>query len=50
MNGCGADFGRLSELSKEKEQLDEQLLEKMDRWEYLEDLAARIESGEMVEA
>lgn len=50
MNGCGADFGKLSELSKEKEQLDEQLLEKMDRWEYLEDLAARIEAGEMVEA
>lgn len=50
MNGCGADFGRLSELSKEKDQLDEQLLEKMDRWEYLEDLAARIEAGEMVEA
>ncbi|MBR6798699.1 MAG: ABC transporter ATP-binding protein, partial [Firmicutes bacterium] len=50
MNSCGADFGRLSELSKEKEQLDEQLLEKMDRWEYLEELAARIEAGEMVEA
>ncbi len=50
MNGCGSDFGRLAELSKEKETLDEQLLEKMDRWEYLEDLAARIESGEMVEA
>ena len=50
MNGCGADFGKLAELSKEKEQLDQQLLEKMDRWEYLEDLAARIESGEMVEA
>ncbi len=50
MNSCGADFGRLSELSKEKEQLDEQLLEKMDRWEYLEELAARIEAGEMIEA
>lgn len=50
MNSCGADFGRLTELSKEKEELDQQLLEKMDRWEYLEDLAARIESGEMVEA
>ena len=50
MNSCGADFGRLSELSKEKEQLDEQLLEKMDRWEYLEELAVRIEAGEMVEA
>lgn len=50
MNSCGADFGRLSELSKEKEQLDEQILEKMDRWEYLEELAVRIEAGEMVEA
>lgn len=49
MNSCGADFGRLAELSKEKEQLDEQLLEKMDRWEYLEELAARIEAGELID-
>lgn len=49
MNSCGADCGRLAELSKEKEQLDEQLLEKMDRWEYLEELVARIEAGELVD-
>lgn len=50
MNLCGSDYGRLAELTKEKEQMDEQLLYKMDRWEYLEKLAARIEAGEMIEA
>ena len=40
---------KLTALSEEKEQLDMELLNKMDRWEYLEDLSARIEAGEMVE-
>ena len=30
------------EISKEKEQLEQQLLDKMERWEYLEELAERI--------
>lgn len=34
---------KLSELMKEKDEVESQLMEKMDRWEYLEDLAKRIE-------
>ncbi len=40
------DFVKLNELMKEKEELEMQLELKMDRWMYLEDLAARINSGE----
>jgi len=40
------DFVRLNELMKEKEACEKLLEEKMERWMYLEDLAARIESGE----
>ena len=46
MQGCGSDFVRLEELARKKEAMDKQLSEKMDRWEYLENLAARIEKGE----
>lgn len=42
------DFVKLNELTKEKEAAEEKLNEKMDRWMYLEDLAARIENGEVV--
>ncbi len=34
---------KLSELMKEKDEVESQLMEKMDRWEYLEDLAKKIE-------
>lgn len=44
------DFVKLNELMKEKETCEKQLEEKMERWMYLEDLAARIEAGEEVEA
>jgi ATP-binding cassette subfamily F protein uup len=37
------NFGKLNELTKEKDQLEEVLLEKMERLEYLEDLKERIE-------
>ena len=37
-----SDFGKLNALSKEKEELERQLEEKMERWEYLEDLAQKI--------
>lgn len=50
MNSCGADFAKLAELADEKEQLDAQLMEKLQRWEYLEELAAHIAAGEMVDA
>lgn len=36
------DYVKLAELSAKKEALDELLLEKMERWEYLNDLAERI--------
>ena len=40
------DFVQLNELTKEKDATEALLNEKMDRWMYLEDLAARIERGE----
>ncbi|MBR3785444.1 MAG: ABC-F family ATP-binding cassette domain-containing protein [Firmicutes bacterium] len=43
MGKCGADFVKLGELDREKQKLEETLMEKMERWEYLSDLAARIE-------
>ena len=41
-----SDFVKLNELTQEKEAVEQQLEEKMERWMYLEDLAARIERGE----
>lgn len=38
------DFVKLNELTKEKEQMEERLEEKMDRWMYLEELKARIDA------
>ena len=43
------DFVKLNELTKLKEETEKLLDEKMERWMYLEDKAARIENGEMVE-
>ena len=40
------DFVKLNELSKEKEDAEANLGEKMDRWMYLEELAQRIKAGE----
>lgn len=37
-----SDFGKLNALTKEKEEVEQQLEVKMERWEYLEDLAGRI--------
>ena len=37
-----SDFGKLNALTKEKEEVEQQLEEKMERWEYLVDLAERI--------
>ncbi len=41
-----SDYSKLMELNSEKERLEEELLAKMERWEYLEDLAKRIKNGE----
>lgn len=43
------DFVKLNELTRQKEEAEALLEEKMDRWMYLEDLAARIEKGEIVD-
>ena len=43
------DFAKLNELMQKKEECEARLEEKMERWMYLEDLAARIEAGEEVE-
>ena len=37
-----SNYGKLNVLSQEKEAKEELLMEKMERWEYLEDLAAKI--------
>ena len=38
----GSDYGRLAGLQTDKEQLEERLTEKMERWEYLSELAENI--------
>ena len=40
---------QLNEYTREKEEAEALLEEKMERWMYLEDLAARIEAGETLE-
>ena len=40
------DFVRLNKLTAQKEECSQKLEEKMERWMYLEDKAARIEAGE----
>lgn len=40
----GSNFGKLNELSKEKDEAEEALLEKMERLEYLEDLKEQIDN------
>ena len=40
------DFVKLNRLTKEKEEAESLLEEKMERWMYLEDLKARIDAGE----
>ena len=41
-----SDFMKLSEFTKNKEEAEEQLLEKMDRYTYLDDLAKQIKAAE----
>ena len=40
------DFVKLNEITKKKEETEALLEEKMERWMYLEEKAARIEAGE----
>lgn len=39
---------KLADLAKEKESIEQQLEEKMERWEYLNELAERISRGELM--
>ena len=39
---CASNYVRLTELAAEKEKLEQQLSEKMDRWVYLNELAEKI--------
>ena len=43
MKKNASDFGKLNALTKEKDEVEAALLEKMDRWEYLEEIAQQIE-------
>ena len=43
---AATDFVKLNELTKEKKETEKLLEEKMERWEYLEELAARIAEQE----
>ena len=45
MGEAVSDYNKLTKLSTEKEELEQQLEEKMDRWVYLNDLAERIENA-----
>ena len=42
INSAGSDYGKLQKLTKEREELSAALDEKMERWEYLNDLAEKI--------
>ena len=44
MEESASNYSRLTEWNEEKENAEMALLEKMERWEYLEDLAAQIEN------
>ena len=46
MAAKASDYSALNQLMEEKEQLEADLIEKMDRWEYLEELAAQIREAE----
>lgn len=42
---AASDYTKLSELTQQKEEIEQQLEEKMDRWVYLNDLAEQIENA-----
>lgn len=46
INKAAADYTLLQELLKEKEELENKLEEKMERWIYLNDLAEKIQKGQ----
>lgn len=44
MNACGSDYVRLQEATDRKAELEKHLSEKMERWEYLMELAEKIKN------
>ena len=46
MEQAASDYGRLQELSREKEEADRALEEKTERWIYLHDLEEKIRAQE----
>jgi len=46
---AATDFVKLNKLTAQKEECTQKLEEKMERWMYLEDKAARIQAGELEE-
>ena len=46
MEKSASQYSKLQELSQQKEDLENQLSEKMDRWMYLNELAEKIENQE----
>lgn len=44
MTGCASDFVKLNRLTKEKQEAEEELERRLERWEYLEELNARIQA------
>lgn len=44
MGSCASDFVKLNELTQEKIKVEDELEHKMERWEYLEELNARIKA------
>ena len=44
---AATDYGKLNELTKQKEQCEQDLEQEMDRWVYLNDLAENIEQSKM---
>ena len=47
MPKAATDFVKLTEYTNEKEDLEQQLEEKMERWVYLNDLAEKIKNEHM---
>jgi ATP-binding cassette subfamily F protein uup len=45
MNKNATNSVKLKEIMEEKEETENLLMEKMDRWEYLEELAKKIQQG-----
>ena len=44
MEECASQYSKLQELSEEKEKLENELSEKMDRWMYLTELDEKIKA------